>query len=132
MPALLTATVLRWRVEVIGEEPFVSLANHRRVELFVEDESADADFSPIIAEFIRTTKDADPNTLLEEARDGLLQVVRHESTAVTRPAVPSTRRAQLLRAAEAQRQDALRDLLGPRPPADPNDPAAPGKRRRGS
>ncbi len=135
MPALLTATVLHWRAEVIGGQEVVTLAKDpRRVELYVEDGAADADFSPIIAEYIRTEPGAVPGELLKDARDGLLQVVRFESTPVTRPAVPLTRRAQLLRDDQAQGLAALGKLVGKdqTPPAGPNNPAAPKKPGGGS
>jgi hypothetical protein len=117
MPALVTATVLRWRVDVIGQQPVVTLAGQHPVELIVGDGTTNTDFSPIIAEYIRTAQAADRDGLLADARDGLLQVARYQSTPVTPPQVPLTRRAQALADAQAQGLAAIRDALAP--PAKP-------------
>jgi hypothetical protein len=99
MPALVTATVLRWRVDVVGGQPTVTLDNQKTVELIVGDGAPNNDFSPVIAKYIRDAPDADKNALLDDAKDGLLQVARYQSTPVTPPAVPLARKLMALGAA---------------------------------
>ena len=98
MPAILTATVIRWRVE--GDPPVVAYGDEGQVRLYTSDGSERAGSSEvmIIAQYIldsakRAEKDRGDVVveLLQNARDGLLEVTDVDRREVRPPPVPPKR-----------------------------------------
>ena len=88
MPAIVTATVLRWVVGGDGKTETVKYFDSTPISMFVADGANNADFSPIIAEYILKADQKDQSELLRAARDGLLQVTSVNRISVTPPGVP--------------------------------------------
>jgi hypothetical protein len=87
MPALVTATVLRWDVDWDYEPPDVYFVDSESVTIYVADGQEAGDVSAIIGQYI-IEHEGDEKELLQAARDGLLQVIDIYRANVTAPAVP--------------------------------------------
>jgi hypothetical protein len=87
MPALVTATVLRWDVDWDCEPPDVYFGDSETVRIYVADGEEAGEVSAIIGQYI-IEHEGDEKELLQAARDGLLQVIDIYRAKVTAPAVP--------------------------------------------
>jgi hypothetical protein len=91
MPAIVSATVLQWKVDRNGGTPIVEFASSKPISVYVGDGTNDTDVSAIIAEYIlKAPNAAKEKELLKAARDGLLQVTGLNRLEVVPPAVPPT------------------------------------------
>jgi hypothetical protein len=120
MPAIVTATIVRWAVDRTGQTPIVNFVSATPFSMYVADGTNSSDFSPVIAQFILDTAQNNPQDqadLLAASRDGLLQVTGYQRTAIASPAVPPPRGAQPQPAAVPQPQPAA--VLQPQPAAVP-------------
>jgi len=89
MPAIVSATVIRWKVEQEGQKRIVVFDSSERIHTYVE--SSENASSAIIAAYILKQAGREAE-LLEAARDGLLEVIGIECLEVKPPAVPPIRR----------------------------------------
>jgi hypothetical protein len=87
MPALITATVLRWDVDWDCEPPNVYFVDSESVTIYVADGEEAGEVSAIVGQYI-IEHEGDEKELLQAARDGLLQVIEIYRAKVTAPAVP--------------------------------------------
>jgi hypothetical protein len=91
MPAILTATVMRWEVEEDEEEEEeLTFAGETPVSMYVGDVEDSQLEVMIVGKYILDGAAAglDLRELLEAARDGLLQVTNVDKREVTPPPVP--------------------------------------------
>ena len=103
MPALVTATVVRWKVDRTQTPHVTVLRDTRPVSLVVADGANTADLSPLLGQYILdvtrpdatksdATKPEKPAPtcmeLVEAMRDGLLQAYAPQRTQFTAPPVP--------------------------------------------
>ena len=86
MPALVSGTVVVWKVESEGDRRVVRFKEEDRVSIFTDGAGA-ADAPAIISRFIlkQTGHQAE---YLQWAAEGLLQVIDIQRTALTPPPVP--------------------------------------------
>jgi hypothetical protein len=90
MPAVVTATVIRWEVNqesLKTIEPFVEYVDAKNITFYVEG-SEETEASAIIAEYMKSASAEEKEMLLEAARVGLLQVVGVTRWPITPPGVP--------------------------------------------
>jgi hypothetical protein len=89
MPAVVTATVIRWEVNHENKtiEPFVEYVDATIIASYVEG-SEETEASAIIADYIERANHTEKDKLLEAARVGLLQVVGVTRWPITPPGVP--------------------------------------------
>lgn len=93
MPALVTATVVRWEVDWDQTPPVTCLRDSRQVSLVVPDGANTADLSPLLGQYIVDTADpAEPGAsykrLVQAMRDGLPQAYAPQRTQFTAPPAP--------------------------------------------
>ena len=89
MPAIVTATVLEWKVDRSGQKPVVEFVSSTPISLYLGDGTHTTDFSAIIAAYIlKNPNEERQKELLKAARDGLLQVTGLSRSEVVPPAVP--------------------------------------------
>jgi hypothetical protein len=89
MPAIVTATVLEWKVDRSGQKPVVEFVSSTPISIYVGDGTHTTDFSAVIAAYILKNPNGErQKELLKAARDGLLQVSGLVRTEVVPPAVP--------------------------------------------
>ena len=85
MPAIVSATVVRWKVEKEDNKRVVVFDSSERIHTYVG--TSDGDTSAIIAAYILAHPGKE-KVLLEDAQAGLLQVIGIERLEVTPPEVP--------------------------------------------
>ncbi len=96
MPAIVSATVVRWVVmnpeATDPDDRYVEYKDNKDVSLYVEDASQENVASEIIAEYILDPRhEKEKDILLAAARDGLLQVVGIKRLEIIPPPVPPLR-----------------------------------------
>lgn len=89
MPALVTATVLRWAVV---DKTVKLLCSPCRITVVVSDSTSSTDITPVIGEYLLKASEGkgleETKKLIEAARDGLLQVIDMSRVPLTAPVVP--------------------------------------------
>jgi hypothetical protein len=92
MPAIVSATVVRWGVvNRSGQAPVTYFMKSAPITVYVGDGAAENDKSGVIgviAQYILDAGQAEREDLLKAARDGLLQVTSISRSPLTPPAVP--------------------------------------------
>jgi hypothetical protein len=90
MPAIVSATVLEWKVvDPGGRTPVVEFVSSTLISIYVGDGTNDTDVAAITAAYIlENPNEENEKDLLKAARDGLLQVTGLNRLEVVPPAVP--------------------------------------------
>ena len=86
MPAIVSATVLRWAVDRSGPTPIVNFVSSTPVSMYIGD-GPNTDPLQIIGAYSLSVG-GDPRDLLRALNDGLLQVTNVTRVSVTPPPVP--------------------------------------------
>jgi hypothetical protein len=85
MPAIISATVVHWKVE----DSEVVFEDSKRVHMYVEDDAEEAAAPEIIAEYIIKSDKGKRDELLAASRDGLLEVLDIYRLELRRPPLPT-------------------------------------------